>query len=800
MSFIAIDNLKNLYDKHYFDQFNDYRNNHLKSDAAIIAMRAMREGGCDYFDMIGNVTKEIHIKLQTRYESAYPKSYILSGEKNFIYYDKNITISVLYFDSKVIVSLKSGDGLCIEKHDGTFEITCANSSYINIYSLPIYNFIKNSMGLSDVEAEQLYAYINITDYKSVKNVYELEVKNVEHFLEKYIEILKNNYYERTSSEQFFEEWIPFYKVIYRSLYDPGYRISGEDLVGVIVDASLVFVSLGISFAAIGSRATNAIRSAVRAGVRAEPLRQLIRQTALAALKQTGKATLKEAVSGIVPLADLVQMSRGVIFRPIAKRGSLAKISARQGVNSDLVEMGGSTLDSARKRITGKSVPPGMSSDAYAVDMLKSEKVIDDQHAVSLTENLRSLGEGDNAAIDRIWTEPRIIQSASEFEAIAPGHLVAFSGMNGELRHTAISLGNGRFVGIRNDSLNPSLGSRQRVVFAEQFGTFSNGNFYSRRPHSRSDALQIRSGTAAGSDPAYLSKQMKIIDERQKLLIANRPKAIERRPITRVETLLGRDSEFSLIDSTLLVKLHDARVTVDTMNGVELSDAINALALRARVDLSKIEKIDLVSCGSGIGGPISTAQILADKMGIPVNASARTVNRRDLLIHPDWFSTYTPGTNPTALRIREALHLKIGDTIQTVRTWYRTWRVGRVTRSVENMSTRQVLLASIARLIDKKLTIMEFIAVSGLSDLDGAELDEAVQQVRDYIYGEEVGMEAGDDAEDIYALGFFDLVFAFPPIAQRLDLMDRESQDDTLPFSSALPTDFTPTQSSPAAYR
>ena len=259
----AINDLKSTYDYKYYKQFDDYKNNNIKADASIIVARVLKSAGCNYFDFIRLARIEKRVSLYTMtIHSLYP---IDPRSIPATFSDTNVTISVYYFDDITLAFIKSGYGFFSEKYQNTFELTSENKIFYNLKELSIRGFIKRSMGLSDSEAMKLYAKIETINHHQKTYTYTLETQYVTNFLNTYIDNLKDIYYEQTSMEKFLEGWIPFYKVTYRSLYDPGYKISSEDLASIVVDATMIFVSLGIGFAAIGKQATDAIRSAI--GVR-----------------------------------------------------------------------------------------------------------------------------------------------------------------------------------------------------------------------------------------------------------------------------------------------------------------------------------------------------------------------------------------------------------------------------------------------------------------------------------------------------------------------------------------------------
>ncbi|QWA13610.1 hypothetical protein GTU79_14155 [Sodalis ligni] len=118
--------------------------------------------------------------------------------------------------------------------------------------------------------------------------------------------------------------------------------------------------------------------------------------------------------------------------------------------------------------------------------------------------------------------------------------------------------------------------------------------------------------------------------------------------TAKKLLLGKDCHIELLNDVktrLRIKLHGAPFNVNHMDAIEFSDIIKGLQFLedAPFILHQLESIDLYSCYGGFGYRYSTAQILADELGIKIKAypykvtdGGRMEERR-----PQWFRWFTP---------------------------------------------------------------------------------------------------------------------------------------------------------------
>ncbi|WP_213989653.1 hypothetical protein [Sodalis sp. dw_96] len=227
-----------------------------------------------------------------------------------------------------------------------------------------------------------------------------------------------------------------------------------------------------------------------------------------------------------------------------------------------------------------------------------------------------------------------------------GILVGIYNTSGCLEHLLLSIKHGRFVGVGNSFFDSALPARASIVIAEQMGNFQGGFL---RLHGKEQNFFVIVGEAFGSTiytPPLLDD---IPRETVPIYLSDGSKAGYReQAVSRKKLLLGKDCHIELINgvvSRLRIKLHGAPFNVNHMDAIEFSDIIRGLPFLEApdFDLHNLESIDLYSCYSGFGRRYSSAQILADELGIKVKAYPFTVTDggRVEQRRPEWFTWFTP---------------------------------------------------------------------------------------------------------------------------------------------------------------
>lgn len=114
---------------------------------------------------------------------------------------------------------------------------------------------------------------------------------------------------------------------------------------------------------------------------------------------------------------------------------------------------------------------------YAVDVLENSELLNKETANLLRQSMKSVEEGGRAiteATDLLET-PRLITSQQELLCVEKGEMLFFFRANATSTHpfhVMVSVGNGRFVGINNSTLDAALTNDPRILLAEQLGDFT----------------------------------------------------------------------------------------------------------------------------------------------------------------------------------------------------------------------------------------------------------------------------------------------------------------------------------------
>lgn len=217
-----------------------------------------------------------------------------------------------------------------------------------------------------------------------------------------------------------------------------------------------------------------------------------------------------------------------------------------------------------------------------------------------------------------------IENMNELVRVEPGKLLAFWNERNQLFHVMISVGNGKFAGIKNDALNEKFGSDKQVLVAEEFGGFDAAGVL--RMHSaHAPPLTVYAGDTE-SLTALISLPLEIVN--------------------RTTSLFGLDSHFS-IDAEkahLFLKAHGSPFNLNDMNGEEVSHAIRALAYRENIDLDLITRVTINSSFSGFGGDLSIAQTIASLMNVKVKAAPFETSNHGVSNRLMWFKEFHPQKN------------------------------------------------------------------------------------------------------------------------------------------------------------
>ncbi len=126
------------------------------------------------------------------------------------------------------------------------------------------------------------------------------------------------------------------------------------------------------------------------------------------------------------------------------------------------------LNSAVK--TSIASQTGTTPWGFPAEVLEKGQALNSVQAKSLVIQLEQMARSKNADISPLFQAYAQLTSIDDALRVAPGQLLVFV-KEGHPVHTMVSLGGGRFAGMKNDVLNPALGGGKQIVFAEQLGKF-----------------------------------------------------------------------------------------------------------------------------------------------------------------------------------------------------------------------------------------------------------------------------------------------------------------------------------------
>jgi len=141
--------------------------------------------------------------------------------------------------------------------------------------------------------------------------------------------------------------------------------------------------------------------------------------------------------------------------------------------------------------------PVKESGEYAAQLLEDAKLLSSESATALKEGLKQALSNPSKEIDELFSSRKIIDSEEKLLRVKQGEILLFSevGADGNATrhiHVMVSLGNGRFAGVKNSVLGSTLNDSKSILTAEQLGEFSN-NAFKRRGDDSLPTLQIIAG-------------------------------------------------------------------------------------------------------------------------------------------------------------------------------------------------------------------------------------------------------------------------------------------------------------------
>jgi hypothetical protein len=283
-------------------------------------------------------------------------------------------------------------------------------------------------------------------------------------------------------------------------------------------------------------------------------------------------------------------------------------------------------------------------EQFPLDVLLKCNKIDEESARQLLRMVMD-AKKSNLHSQAFFINKERLSSTESLLKVNDGILLGIYNTSGCLEHLLLSIKHGRFIGMRNSFFDPALPERASIVIAEQLGTFHGG--FLRLRHKEQNFFVIV-GEAHGSSVSTAVYSDIPHEKITTYLSDGRIKGYREQAIPRKNLLLGKDCHIELLNDVktrLRIKLHGAPFNVNHMDAIEFSDIIKGLQFLEDTPfiLHQLESIDLYSCYGGFGYRYSTAQTLADELGIKIKTypykvidGGRMEERR-----PQWFRWFTP---------------------------------------------------------------------------------------------------------------------------------------------------------------
>lgn len=208
------------------------------------------------------------------------------------------------------------------------------------------------------------------------------------------------------------------------------------------------------------------------------------------------------------LPNALVLKRPIWYFPKKSVDDVAAIaSTNKKMAFDTIAQANPVREAARRsRLTSQA--SDISWD-YAVTLLENAELISKGPAITLRTGIRQATKYQRASasspgnVDGLFASSHAINSHENLLNVKQGEILMFMEVDPNLPakgprpiHIMVSLGNGRFAGVKNSVLKSSLGEGKRILTAEQLGEFVNGTFR-RRGNAQLPDLQLIAGRPKG---------------------------------------------------------------------------------------------------------------------------------------------------------------------------------------------------------------------------------------------------------------------------------------------------------------
>ncbi len=320
---------------------------------------------------------------------------------------------------------------------------------------------------------------------------------------------------------------------------------------------------------------------------------------------------------------------------------------------------------------------------FAMDILVEAGRIAPQQASALVRLVDlMIGQLDGAIISHNKLGKLLLNDlpvdSTDLASMVAGKLVVFSGPE-KFFYMMISLGNDKFVGLDNTLINTALKKEQMIVSAKEIG-------------------QINYGWLENGGSRFR-------------VISGEPNL----EMNRIQALLGPDGRIGSIDLDdrhvrIEVKAHGSLASVNHYDARELAEIILGYHLSTNTAEKKIKVVDLISCYGALGGQRSSAQIIADRLGVTVS-SYRGVIVDNTAIRRISGIPVRPNITWGEARVREneRWHLRIHGFIESLCKIWQRMRAQRHSKDVINNMQFSFIIGDILAVLQMKFAIPEFLS-------------------------------------------------------------------------------------------
>ncbi|BEN08991.1 hypothetical protein SMETH9_43170 [Serratia marcescens] len=253
---------------------------------------------------------------------------------------------------------------------------------------------------------------------------------------------------------------------------------------------------------------------------------------------------------------------------------------------------------------------------FVADVLQGAGLLSDAQKAYL-QNI-----GVNRKVPNDLNVVQNIADLNDLFRLEEGKIIIFTN-DGELIHTMVSLGHGRFASTSQFPLGDGQvanhldrGNTPRIFHAEEV------HYYMKQlPNGLND---VRTVNIPSKRPVTTTPM------------------IDSEPDTRIESLLGSDAKVittTEVFGQIEVRVHGRAFLINNMNIYDVATAMRAAIISAGGSLNNIHSIKLTSCYAAWGNEFSSAKILSDLLGVRIFASARrtsslTINTNRVTFDPN----------------------------------------------------------------------------------------------------------------------------------------------------------------------